>query len=263
MTVSYFHTHSATRYELEWSAWDRYEERKLVFVPAGESRWVYRPSEEPALVTRVAHLNRVSAADEPTTREAYLLFFQDFGLLGESALKAGRRDADPCDSYAWVKHHAYVVDMSMCLAKSILARDADTVNRLLEPAEKLALSVKVSTNCKNDVPSRADDAWVFGRHLIEYMLNCNMRGVDRAQQDGVTVFLFDTLIQLVYWRLADDLWTRPIKECALCGLDFFAYDTRQKFCSAPPRLKESRCASRHRFERRQAQTQAKQEKRAE
>ncbi len=67
-----------------------------------------------------------------------------------------------------------------------------------------------------------------GRQVIAASLNPNLMGVSRADDPAadLPVFTFPTLIQLVYWQLADRLGRYDIRQCR-CGALFFADDQRE------------------------------------
>lgn len=90
--------------------------------------------------------------------------------------------------------------------------------------------------------------------LLALRLEPNLSGVDRVYdaETGKSVFRFRSLIQLIYWQIADGINGDRLRQCRECQAYFFADHDSREFCP-PPRVddealnrkKESRCAKRH------------------
>jgi hypothetical protein len=97
---------------------------------------------------------------------------------------------------------------------------------------------------------RERDPLRVSRQVIAELLDPNLAGVDRVYDPftGAPKFRFETLLDVMYWQLADALGAYRLRRCP-CGALFFAYDQRQKHCPPDPGQRESRCTVRFRMRR--------------
>ncbi len=251
-------------YELEWWSFGTYMETPDGwFVPDPSAPYLprrYEPAREPGLVSAVTHLHATSYSDEHS--QDILHFLRDFGCLGQTTFSKQYREVDDRfvdgDSRLWLEHHGRAVNLIMRLHEAqengdkgrlheLLAELHDSQKRLRTTflaAGERCMSVELPLQFYKSEPAAT------AQRVVEAILNLNLGGVDRAVHQGRDVFKFKTLVQLVYWRLRDELMeARPVRRCMGCGQTFFVYDARQRFCPPPPFAKESRCAVKLRVSR--------------
>jgi len=169
----------------------------------------------------------------------------------------GARAPRMADSIDWALLHARNVD---CIMRLHSSRYAD-LDRLLDQLETRTMRVRGISEESDDEPwevrrhrvalrvpqlqppwqvnvsdiarrGPGDDPLGVSRRIIACCLTPNLGTVPR-ECDAVTNesrFRFRTLIELLYWQLADRLGRYAVRQCR-CGAVFFAEHGRQQSCS--------------------------------
>ena len=97
----------------------------------------------------------------------------------------------------------------------------------------------------------APNAIDHAHSIVDRIINPNISGVSRqfshrhSRTQSRSTWVFNGMIEAVYWQLADKFEHGGIRRCRNCERTFVARDKRQHFCPPPDGLKRSRCASRH------------------
>jgi hypothetical protein len=238
-------------YVLDWPVWSNYSvDQDGWMYPSGERRIVRHGSED--LVNAFAAIHAVPLEQRP---DALLEFVKKYGLLGQTRLGRPRRRADGyvfdvADDRAWALLHARNVHRILRLKeernrklddllalfgddRTVRVRDIGSKARQVThplPPQVPTLAEPWSIRLEPDVlVDRAAKPLQVSRRLISHLLNPNTGSVPRVY-DPVTdspTFHFRTLIELVYWQLADALGRYQIRRCR-CGALFFVFDGRQK-----------------------------------
>ena len=200
----------------------------------------------------------------------HLIRFQkDFGQLGQThligrpvkAVVLGQRELVDGDEVRWALDHAANVHAAMALALHRQAGDEKPLADLLRALGRLERQIPTVSPGQWRVPLRLsdpdDDPARDVDHAIErrgvaavvrsfqgQLIQPNLGGMDpQYDPDAGASVRFKTLIQLIYWRVAERASTDTIRRCP-CGALFFPSDERQKFCPPPPGRGESRCGKR-------------------
>ena len=98
--------------------------------------------------------------------------------------------------------------------------------------------------------------WTAVQRLCDKIISENIKGIRRTLEMGEdgkvrSRYRFSSLIEMVYWRLADDrAGGGHVHQCGYdrCRALFIQTDPRQRFCPKGPDEKESRCSMRHRMQ---------------
>ncbi len=189
-----------------------------------------------------------------------LQFVGNYGLLGFSQASLTTMSAEPYpdetrEPIDWVLMHArtvrFILEMHDALRKPAALR------RILEQA-----LTPVPDNPRTRVPGftmltfaerglleprqvRAEDYGYapdgptpsgFARNIIAEILNVNLAGVHRHVSPRLdSVWRAESLIDVVYWLLADAVSNRTIRRCHFCGHFFTAATTSKRQYCPPPR----------------------------
>lgn len=216
-----------------------------VLACAGKRTEWYEPVSEPELLN--ALLDVAQGQLKPVA------FADRFGLLGynyivprENCCKGG----DPLD---WFMAHAFTVltvsDLILCLkeARESPGGRQNLANYLKDLSDgpyarggrvnRIRLRQYLRTN---PIPPAIG--------ILRFLLNANFgdagRGLQSTQHGLRTIFTFRTLIQVVYWQLADQLGRSSIHRCVECGRIFSHSNVRSRFCLPTGGKKISACKSR-------------------
>ncbi len=236
-----------------------------------EHKQHYLPMGRPELPGEFARL-----ADED--EEIVLDFTRRYGLLGYHCalrfpyevvsahqMKMYNYDS-PGDPLCWVFAHSKAVSLIMSLAEALdkpkelkvlieklsveKERPSEGNGRLVSywlPVRAFGLPGRVQTSTKASARENA-------LSIIESILNANLSGVARemitewnearGKQSIATCFVFENLLDCIYWLLADAVTNAKIRSCEHCGKPFVAPNDRTKYC--PPLQWEtvSRCMNR-------------------
>jgi hypothetical protein len=217
---------------------------------------------------------------------ALLTFYGAFGFLAPTdrplpAKGRRRRSVRSSESIAWALRHAWTVQTVMALYQAMGQTDAggrlvqDRLDALLSSVtHRRAVRVRawrgpdahdLDTPGQFIVPrpreedgmqpvhlvrAAEESALAFSRRIIAALITPNLARVRRIydSDSGVPRFVFDRLVDVVYWQLADALTASDLRQCP-CGQVFFAQDKRQQVCPPLPGQRESLCGRRFRMRR--------------
>jgi hypothetical protein len=189
--------------------------------------------------------------------KALIAFMKQFGYLGQTILAGKRKKIDgeffDGDELAWALWHAENVDACLWLLSKLGGRQWNSLRDFFSrrPLEERTIpTVSAPFSATVTVPRLSGDQTknaveAATRALISALLNPNLEGVSRVCDGKESRFRFTALIQIVYWRLADFIGSRYLRQCIECKTPFFATDNRQVFCPPPGGVRESRCGKRH------------------
>jgi hypothetical protein len=200
----------------------------------------YAPAVEDSLPSALAKLSE-SPAD-------LLNFVRTYGLLGFTDEKNGKPlPGEPCD---WIRAHARTVSAILELGELIREGDSyalqETLPGISGPFAKRSEIYHPGPIATVNWPGNPLAA---ARELVHKLINPNLAGIRRELRlrgDGTSrsVFAFDAMIDVVYWRLADSVAGDMIRRCEDCRRPFISRDKRNKYCPAAPGVRRSRCGIR-------------------
>jgi hypothetical protein len=248
--------------------WSEYVVERGIVYAAGARQAPLRLSSLPSHLARAGHESGSRVEDRTSE---LMKFYGAFGFLAPTdrtlpARGRRRRSLRSSVSIAWALRHAWNVQTIMALHRA----RGDELDRLLA-ALVSTRAVRVrrwqgDIGAKSDrwitVPGprdsdplkrftpqrrREEPALDFSRRLLAELLNPNLGRVRRTYDTsrGAPTFVFDCLVDLVYWDLADSLAAGDLQRCP-CGKLFFAQDPRQR-CCPPLTQRESVCGRRFRM----------------
>ncbi len=164
------------------------------------------------------------------------------------------------ETLEWIQQHIKTVRLVLELLTSIQEEDESSIVKLIKGHE---IEVKESPiNRQNPLATLGEVSmngypWLelepmrFGIELVETVLNKNMKPIRRKvtfkDKHFQSYFVNDTLIEIIYWQIANIAEGGELKRCLHCNTPFLSLRSDQKFCSYDPVFeKESRCALAHR-----------------
>ena len=211
-------------------------------------------------------LAKLRAADP----DQIVAFAQTYGPLGFPALAFEGGDTsvlfhvDPVtgarsqggDPLPWIRAHAAGVALCLALHDALARRvSADTLRQLVDACagERWADGAHAEVV---GVDWTAGGGWTpreLARQIRNRIINANVSRiyryvhVDEKGRDR-SYFGFRTVVDVVYWHLANLVDGGVVKQCeaAGCGAFFIQTDPRQRFCPKRFRQYESACAARQR-----------------
>jgi hypothetical protein len=235
------------------------------------TRW-YAPITHPELPQMIASL---AEADD----HAIVAFAETYGELGYAFLTPkfytwpdGQRTmgGDPLD---WIRAHGRTVRLCLELTEAINANDAaaidaiphgddGTVDRRIEEEKLKACRsvindpILLSAYYTRWMVAKRDEVlpqtvpldlppFTRARVVRAAIINANMSGVRRrlTVRDG-SVFTYGTMIEVVYWQLADLVVGGIVARCQRpgCGALFIQRHRSQRYCAPKWSQRESPCA---------------------
>jgi hypothetical protein len=216
-----------------------------VVVPTGKRVEWYEPTEEEGLLEALFDVTQ--GLRKP------IGFADQFGLLGYNYIVPEENQCKGGDPLRWFiaqAHNVYV--MAILIEMVQRAKESQSGRR------ELAIYLK------KELPH---GPYAFGGHVVQcsyrgdgnpilralgilqQFLNANLGDTARrlhrvAGNSFRSVFTFKALIQVIYWKLADQIGGNSIRRCRECGRIFIARNSRLQFCPAEPPKTISPCKSR-------------------
>jgi hypothetical protein len=213
-------------------------------------------------------------------QDAVLAFVRLYGLPGLWKYQLGaprRHGPEPLcgDPLAWILAHARSVRLVGELARALndeaqLAQQIEEL-RVTGPGIGFPLSFPLMRR-----DGRYPSSWAIAEQatprdtalwLVTAQLNNALAGVQRivvfTEGHLESRFVPDSLIDCIYWLLADAVVGSTLRRCSACGRFFVTTHDRMKFCPPPMGLNgPSRCMNREKVRRwREEQRQPKQTRR--
>jgi hypothetical protein len=227
-----------------WSVSEKFSIREGRLISGGTERRMYAPGAPGVLSALVSELAAIHRRDRTVLDYAH-----QFGELGYRHLRhEDRKHGEPV---AWIIAHSFTVDVAGELMVSMAEGDERVVAWWLDKALKKRFAAKAFVRQlfpaerwpKN--PTQAAHEW------LRTVINANIAGISRKVYEAPgggsrSYFEFSAPVELVYWKLADDLeGGGHLRRCQECGHFFLSDDKRQRYCPRPIDVKISRCSSKH------------------
>lgn len=234
----------------------------------------------------ISHLPNIFGKINPIKENEILKFVSRYGALGredlpqrskialEKTSKETNSQIDPkflwrrtkyVDEFApesleWIQQHIKTVRLVLELLTCIQEEDEKKIIKLIQNAEidveaspiKRQVRLAALGEIINVGYFRLEIEPMFSAvDLVKRVLNENVKSISRTMvfDEGQfkSYFVNNTLIEIIYWQLANIAEGGELKRCAHCNTPFLSTRTDQKFCSYDPVFeKESRCALAHR-----------------
>lgn len=237
---------------------------------------IYDPMEEAGLIERFARIK---------TRDDLLSFAAEYGLLGlwSFALRQQRQTPTASEPARWWLAHAQGVRIVLGAIRFLNSRRTSSPDGLgtrygfealwtshpdevLEPSDKAPtvgfgryvgrLGFVLSRDWEDTERVNPRER---ARRVAATILNKNLEGVPRrfspfppTRAGSRSAFEIRTLVEAIYWRLANEWDAGRVRSCEACGEPFIASHGRQQYCPPPPGHAESPCAARLRKRRQRA-----------
>lgn len=243
---------------LEWPKWERYELFNDGWVyPIGDGPTLYDACSERSLPTELARVVRFrwvrrrgqTAAPTDIAVARLLRFMAEFGNLGQTQLLgAPRKRSDGYlsegDNIVWALDHAKAVDLCLSLLGLAGERRTEAITERLRRVNRHTPAGAGWTTLRVEIDE--SDPIGSAYRVVDAVLNANLGAAVRRIEGGKSVLQFTSLIQLIYWRVADYRNGERLRQCEECGTWFFATDARQRYCPPAGGRRESLCGKRAR-----------------
>ena len=250
---------------LEWPRWSSYEAHP-------KNGWLYASGEQASDYVVNGDDDLPSQLAGVRSVDDLVAFYRTFGSLGRAmggdhGLEMpprqrfdGRWEIRSGDPVEWALAHAENIRLSMRLHRAEGAGLVAVLTSLRRFQDEFQLPLSYPTlsppwgdSVPFDIPARRQRSRdrVLARRLVAALVSPNLETVHRIvdPETNAPQFRFRSLIEVIYWQLADSLGHHEIGQCA-CGKLFFRRDPRQRFCPPNKALRgESLCAKRYRMRR--------------
>jgi hypothetical protein len=210
----------------------------------------YLPMLRPELPSEFAKLS---------SEQEVLRFVGNYGLLGFSQASITTRSAEPHaeetnEPIDWILGHARTVRFILEVHDALLKPTAlrKIIKRELVPVpanpktrvEGFTMLTFAERGLREPRQVRAEEYGYkpraanfsdFARIVIADILTLNLEGVHRHVCPTLdSVWRADSLIDVIYWLLADAVSSRTVKRCRFCGQFFTAATTSKRLYCPPP-----------------------------
>lgn len=216
-----------------------------VIYPDGKRVEWYEPTDREDLLESLFDV--AQGLSKPTS------FADQFGLLGYNYIVPEENQCKGGDPLEWFVAQAQTVYV-MAILIGLLERAKESERGRKELATYLekelpngpyALGGHV-VHCRY---RGSDNPIPRAMSILEQFLNTNLgetrRRLDRvAASDFRSVFTFRALIEVVYWKLADQIGGSSIRRCRECGRLFISRNSKLRFCAPEGPKTISPCKSR-------------------
>lgn len=236
-------------YRLAMACWEQYEVVNGLLTPSGE-RLEIRQLGDSCSYLEFGRI--VSSGQIELQIEEMISFVRKYSLLGQTRIQdeprlfqEPRRLAE-ADNLLWLlEHSANVARCQRLIAfLSGQSRSIENVRPVLRSIGKrqddrqyiIPIGTKLSgldyPDCrKYNTHRKIYIAKRDCQSLLTACLEPNLGAVSRKFEAGHMVFEFRSLIELIYWQLADLIGRRDIKSCLECEGIFLSSDGRQRYCT--------------------------------
>ena len=224
--------------------WERFQlagiEPPLDAVPTGKEGEWYAPVEEPELLNALLDV----AQDKRKPEE----FADRFGLLGYNRLvpSENRCGGDPL---VWFLAQAQTVHTAARLIE-LLNEIRENHRAQASLAEYLEEGIFVQPHALGGrvaiipFPRTRRNPVLVASGILRSLLNANLGQTGRRLDESLrAVFTFRSLIEVIYWQLADLMGKHSIHRCLDCGRIFTTSNVRIRFCPPTEGQKISPCKS--------------------
>jgi hypothetical protein len=217
-----------------------------VVVPTGKRAEWYEPTEQEGLLE--ALFDVAQGRRKPTS------FADQFGLLGYNYIVPEENQCKGGDPLRWFVAEAHTVYVIAILI-GLVERAKESYGGRRELATYLGKEIPHGPYAFG---GHVVQCWCRGaggnpvlraKGILQQFLNVNLGDTARRLQrvtrnDFRSVFTFRALVQVIYWKLADQVGGSSICRCRECGRIFISQDSRLRFCAAEVGKTISPCKSR-------------------
>jgi len=236
--------------------------KKIIRV--GEVIRNYFPVNTPNLPNIIARIDH--------TRENEIMnFIKKYGIFGRANLlpfyDENKNELYREETLEWVQVHIMTVTFVLELMQSVQNSDEDKAMNIINKMSEIGplkngnyIKVGIRGQYDNYYHVMSGSALNAAKLSIESIINMNIENIKRKgsytpkppfpMEFGDTFksnYSYKSLIEIVYWQLADIAEGGSLKRCEYCNTPFLNTDERQRFCPHDPTFeKESRCATAYR-----------------
>lgn len=257
------------RFANVWAIFEEYNIINGIVNPVGLIRKMYSPIGCKNIPNELAQLYKYGNDTE------IIKFYKSYGMLGRNYFE-DQPKKDRGETLDWIYAHSKTIDICITIDfylkemsneqreefteeqfKSIQGKQLKSYLSQFEKSKLyyfygLAVKSKIS---KVLIIPYTNNIFETARNIRRELINNNINGIyrcleyDNEKKQETSIFSFVTLIEVIYWILADKVIGGTVKECTWCKRPFIQTHKLQKCCPISeytklynPKIKDSPCA---------------------